>query len=192
MSRGMICALVCTCSEPDIGSYSCLCIQSPNKVLLCSGNRAGKRKRVIQTYDEGELRRSLRDKPAKIGEPVLPARPGRKRKADQTGPDMKKRKPGRPPGRGPGRPPVLHSPGISSKGPLPSGWSVSLKDSKKEIGKKLKQYKVISKDLFLVRLACKQHFVNVCIIARVHLIACQCAAPSRGLQPLSLWVCQPV
>lgn len=64
---------------------------------------------------------------------------------------MKKRKPGRPPGRGPGRPALLHSPGISSKGPLPAGWSVSLKDSKKEIGKKYKQYKVC--------------FVCVCAIA---------------------------
>lgn len=128
--------------------------------MLSSGNRAGKRKRVIQTYDEGELRRSLRDKPAKIGEPVLPARPGRKRKADQGGPDMKKRKPGRPPGRGPGRPPVLHSPGISSKGPLPSGWSVSLKDSRKEIGKKFKQYKVISQYSFLVGCTCPQTAFN--------------------------------
>lgn len=118
-------------------------MQNLDVYLLSSGNRAGKRKRVIQTFDEGELRRSLRDKPAKISDPVLPARPGRKRRADQAGPEMKKRKPGRPPGRGPGRPPVLHSPGISSKGPLPSGWSVSLKDSKKEIGKKFKQYKVL-------------------------------------------------
>lgn len=117
-------------------------MQGLDVCFLSSGNRAGKRKRVIQTFDEGELRRSLRDKPAKTSEPVLPARPGRKRRADQAGPDMKKRKPGRPPGRGPGRPPVLHSPGISSKGPLPTGWSVSLKDSEKEIGKKFKQYKV--------------------------------------------------
>ena len=156
MTRGMICALVCTCCRPDTGSSLFLCIHDLKMYVLSSGNRAGKRKRVIQTYDEGELRRSLRDKPAKIGEPVLPARPGRKRKADQGGPDIKKRKPGRPPGRGPGRPPVLHSPGISSKGPLPSGWSVSLKDSKNEIGKKYKQYKVISQCSILVGRICPQ------------------------------------
>lgn len=109
---------------------------------LSSGNRAGKRKRVIQTYDESELRRSFRDKPTKNSEPVL-AKPGRKRKTDQAGPDVKRRKPGRPPGRGPGRPPILHSPDISTKGPLPPGWSVSLKESKKEIGRKFKQYKVM-------------------------------------------------
>lgn len=106
------------------------------------GNRAGKRKRVIHAYDEHELRRSNRDRVTKISDSAPDVRPGRKRKLEQSGSDVKKRKPGRPPGRGPGRPAVLHSPGISSKGPLPAGWSVSLKDSKKEVGKKYKQYKV--------------------------------------------------
>ena len=103
------------------------------------GNRAGKRKRVI--LDESDLRRSNREKIVKP-DPALMSKPGRKRKLEQAGPDLKKRKPGRPPGRGPGRPPLLHSPGISSTGPLPAGWSVTLKDSKKEIGKRFKQYKV--------------------------------------------------
>jgi hypothetical protein len=106
------------------------------------GNRAGKRKRVIHAYDEYELRRSNRDRVTKISDSAPDVRPGRKRKLEQSGSDVKKRKPGRPSGRGPGRPALLHSPGISSKGPLPAGWSVSLKDSKKEVGKKYKQYKV--------------------------------------------------
>ena len=106
------------------------------------GNRAGKRKRVIHAYDEHELRRSNRDRVTKISDSAHDVRPGRKRKLEQSGSDVKKRKPGRPSGRGPGRPALLHSPGISSKGPLPAGWSVSLKDSKKEVGKKYKQYKV--------------------------------------------------
>ena len=106
------------------------------------GNRAGKRKRVIHAYDEHELRRSNRDRVTKISDSAPDVRSSRKRKLEQSGSDVKKRKPGRPPGRGPGRPALLHSPGVSSKGPLPAGWSVSLKDSKKEVGKKYKQYKV--------------------------------------------------
>lgn len=109
------------------------------------GNRAGKRKRVI--LDESDLRRSSREKLAKP-DPAPLSKPGRKRKLEQAGPDLKKRKPGRPPGRGPGRPPLLHSPSISSKGPLPAGWSVTLKDSKKEIGKRFKQYKAPDGEIF--------------------------------------------
>ncbi len=97
---------------------------------------------MIHDYEDNELRRSNRDKVSKSSDPAPAAKPGRKRKLEQTGSELKKRKAGRPPSRGPGRPPALHSPGISSKGPLPAGWSVSLKDSKKEIGKKFKQYKV--------------------------------------------------
>ncbi|KAL3149926.1 hypothetical protein ABBQ38_013290 [Trebouxia sp. C0009 RCD-2024] len=121
------------------------------------GNRAGKRKRVIQTYDDSELRRSLRDKPTKITEPVL-AKPGRKRRTDQAGPDVKRRKPGRPPGRGPGRPPMLHSPDIYSKGPLPSGWVVSLKESTKEIGRKFKQYQAPDGQTFCSYAKAQEHW----------------------------------
>lgn len=122
------------------------------------GNRAGKRKRVIHAYDEHELRRSNRDRVTKISDSAPDVRSSRKRKLEQSGSDVKKRKPGRPPGRGPGRPALLHSPGISSKGPLPAGWSVSLKDSKKEVGKKYKQYKAPDGQTFYSYAMAQEHW----------------------------------
>lgn len=107
-----------------------------------AGNRAGKRNRVIHAHDESEhiSKRILRDRSVKStdGSSATVAKLARKRKLEQQVTDAKKRKPGRPPGR----PPVLLSPGVSAKGPLPAGWSVSLKDSRKEPGKQHKQYKV--------------------------------------------------
>lgn len=122
------------------------------------GNRAGKRKRVIHAYEENELRRSNREKLAKSSDSAPLPRPGRKRKLEQSSSDLKKRKPGRPPGRGPGRPAALHSPGISSKGPLPAGWSVSLKISKKEMGKTFKQYKAPDGQTFYSYAKAQEHW----------------------------------
>lgn len=96
---------------------------------------------MIHAHVENDniTKRILRDRSVKATDgSAAAAKLSRKRKLEQQVNDVKKRKPGRPPGR----PPVLLSPGISAKGPLPAGWSVSLKDSKKEPGKQYKQYKV--------------------------------------------------
>ena len=140
----------------------CYCFPVMHLLLLCcnykpvilhehtkplpAGNRAGKRNRVIHAHDEAEHlnKRVLRDRSVKSTDSSTEAaKLSRKRKLEQQGSDVKRRKPGRPPGR----PPVLLSPGIAAKGPLPAGWSVSLKDSMKEPGKQYKQYKVCSRDM---------------------------------------------
>ena len=121
-----------------------LCNETLSSISCFAGNRAGKRNRVIHAFDEHEhlqrvANRNLRDRTVKAPDSAAAASQlHRKRKLEQQENPVKRKKPGRPPGR----PPVLLSPGISSKGPLPAGWSVSLKDSKREPGKQYKQYKV--------------------------------------------------